>query len=166
MSRIKTFLNWKAKINKKTFLVRFFNLILLSLLSLIISFVVPIPFISLALSLGIFYAVLCILYQYIKTVDSKNTLVTYFVWLIFYFILTGYVFPSAIGLFLGYCLPGMSWIALLMPPFIFIFPLLILFTFILSAWLLSTKIALFIIQKTVELLVGIWKKISLIFHRQ
>lgn len=163
MNWIKTFFNWKAKINRKTFLVRFFNLILLAFLLLIVSFIIPIPLISLALSFGIFYALLCTLYQYIKSVDSKNTLITYFTWIIFYFILTKYVFPSAIGLFFWYNVPGMEGLALLLPPFIFIIPLLLLFISILSAWLLSTKIALFVIQKIVGLLVGIWKKISSTF---
>lgn len=165
MAWIKTFLNWKAKINRKTFLVRFFNLILLAFLLLIVSFIVPIPLISLALSFGIFYALLCTLYQYIKSVDSKNTLISYFTWIIFYFILTQYVFPYVIGLFFWYYVPGMSILGLLIPPFIFIFPVLLLFILILSAWLLSTRIALSIIQKIVILLIRFWNKISLFFHR-
>ena len=110
--------------------------------------------------------VLCTLYQYIRTVDSKNTLITYFTWIISYFILTKYVFPSAIGLFFWYNVPGMSVLGLLISPFIFIFPVLLLFILILSAWLLSTKIALSVIQKIVGLLVGIRKKISSIFEKK
>ena len=159
VSYIKNFFNWKVKIDRKTFLIRFLVLLLISTALLFKSNLIY-PIIILIL-----YTFSCTLYQYIKTVSPQKTLITYFVWITLYGILVKYFFPFLIYKFLWDYLPGMNILVLLMSPFIFIFPFLLIFIFILAAWLLSTQIALSFIQKIVSFLATVLKKCASIFHR-
>ena len=165
ISYIKEFFNWKAKIDRKTFLWRFFDLLLISILSLFLGFIVH-PIISIILEILALYMILCVLFQYIKTVTPKRTLIVYFSWIILYCILIKYIFPFVIGIFLWYAVPGMSILGLLIPPFIFIFPLLLILEFILSAWLLSAKLSFSLIQKITDFLIVIWNKFTSIFYKK
>ena len=89
--------------------------------------------------------------------ESRKIFITYFIWIILYFILTRYI-CFLVDLFVWHFFHGMFILVLFIPPFLFIIPILLMLMFVFPAWLLSTKIALYLIQKVVNFIDFIWLK--------
>jgi hypothetical protein len=177
ISYIKNFFNWKAKINRKTFLIRFSILqlyfVLLGILGLLGClnhlglFVFILLILASIIGLLILYMTLCVLYQYIRMVNPQKTLITYFSWLVLFQLMMrciSFVIMEITTIFINIPngLPGLGVIIILALILASLLPIVQ----ILIAWLLTTKKALYLVQKIVDLLIVFWKKVSLFIHKK